>query len=518
MNYQSLSEQTRLWAEQAYAAGWLTQDIATELMQLETLPEPLIGSTDNADRPLLVAFMGGTGVGKSSLLNRLAGKAIARAGIERPTSREVTVFHHRSLTVKQLPELSNWVYHTAQHEDVLKKNIVWIDMPDFDSTETHNKQQVLQWLPHIDVLLYVVSPERYRDEKAWRLLIAEGAKHAWIFILNQWDKGQNVQYEDFKQQLYKAGFNTPLIFKTSCADAVAEDQFESLEHSLIQLATAHTIAQLSQRSMQARKNSLQQKLQYCCKQLGTIQAMQQTMQHWQAHWQQGCVLLQQGLSLPITQLAAHYADTGSRLSTDFSLWDSWARARFNDILQDFIANATAHGLPNTVLQQAFAPLADNAAKQVQSQSELALRMALAKPGNNLQRGLLTLTRYSEIVLPLAAMTWVSYRVFESYQHNDYLGINFALHSSLLIALTWLIPYFIIKKARPSLKKTALKGLNKGLVQALHLINNEVLAILHTISQEHNRQQQQLTTLSAYCDAETQWLIDANSPLKRLLTE
>jgi Uma2 family endonuclease len=45
--------------------------------------------------------------------------------------------------------------------------------------------------PHIDVLVYVVSPERYRDNKAWQLLLAEGGKHAWIFVLNQSDRGHN---------------------------------------------------------------------------------------------------------------------------------------------------------------------------------------------------------------------------------------------------------------------------------------------------------------------------------------
>ena len=47
-------------------------------------------------------------------------------------------------------------------------------MPDFDSIDQNNRHLVLEWLPHIDVLIYVVSPERYRDEKAWRLLFAEG--------------------------------------------------------------------------------------------------------------------------------------------------------------------------------------------------------------------------------------------------------------------------------------------------------------------------------------------------------
>ena len=34
--------------------------------------------------------------------------------------------------------------------------------------EQKNKDIVMQWLPFVDVLIYVVSPERYRDNKAWR--------------------------------------------------------------------------------------------------------------------------------------------------------------------------------------------------------------------------------------------------------------------------------------------------------------------------------------------------------------
>ena len=83
------------------------------------------------------------------------------------------------------------------------EKVIWIDMPDFDSTEEKNKHIVLQWLPYIDVLIYVVSPERYRDNKAWQLLLAEGASHAWLFVINQWDKGESAQYDDFKQQLNK---------------------------------------------------------------------------------------------------------------------------------------------------------------------------------------------------------------------------------------------------------------------------------------------------------------------------
>jgi len=128
-------------------------------------------------------------------------------------------------------------------------------MPDFDSTEQSNKQLVLQWLPHIDVLVYVVSPERYRDEKAWQILLAEGARHAWLFVLNQWDKGQNEQYDDFQQQLHKAGFYEPIIFKTACTENLQADEFAELETTINSLATAHVVEQLEQRDCNnANKN------------------------------------------------------------------------------------------------------------------------------------------------------------------------------------------------------------------------------------------------------------------------
>ena len=79
-DYSDLVEKTRCWAEQACASGWINTDAAAQLSQIDTrTPEALLPNsslgTCAVSRPLIVAFMGGTGVGKSSLLNRLAGKA-----------------------------------------------------------------------------------------------------------------------------------------------------------------------------------------------------------------------------------------------------------------------------------------------------------------------------------------------------------------------------------------------------------------------------------------------------------
>ena len=192
-DYSDLIEKTKRWAKQAHAAGWINTDTLGQLSHFDTrTPDSLFSTTmlveQKATRPLIVAFMGGTGVGKSTLLNRLAGKPIAKADVVRPTSREVTLYHHQTVTMQHLPEQQLANINVSQHDNAANQQVVWIDMPDFDSTEQRNKQLVFQWLPYIDVLIYVVSPERYKDEKAWRLLLAEGAKHAWLFVFNQWDR------------------------------------------------------------------------------------------------------------------------------------------------------------------------------------------------------------------------------------------------------------------------------------------------------------------------------------------
>ena len=531
-DYSNLVKQTQHWAEQAQITGWINDDIAKQIHQHDTHTSEILFSTDDLDgsRPLIVAFMGGTGVGKSSLLNRLAGKAIAKAGVVRPTSKEVTLFHHHCITMQQLPNaLPLDATKLCQHHDDLKKNIVWIDMPDFDSTESSNKKLVLQWLPHIDVLIYVVSPERYKDQKAWQLLLSEGAQHAWLFVFNQWDKAQQEQYIHFNQQLHKASFVNPIIFKTVCANEAQPDEFSSLEASITALSTTHIIKQLEQHGTQVRKLALGQQLITIKNSLGSSQTLQKTFDLWRTQWQLSTKVLQEGLAWPMQNLATYSAEHAADIllpQTNIyaSLWDNWAQSRFDDALNDFIIALDQLEIPVSPFKQHLQAIREDAPTIVQTQTELAVRFALTNPGNVIQRTFLKGIRLCELMLPLIAMTWVGYKVFMGYYtsnllDNHYLGIDFAVHSALLISLTWLIPFFILKKAQPSLKSSALKGLHKGLQNAFNIIEKIVSLHLSTIIAQHKSQLDELSSLIDHCNTnarEQNLSITSDSPLVRML--
>lgn len=536
-DYSDLVEKSRRWIDQATATGWIPAENVQQLTHLEEeTPRALFDQGQS--RPLIVAFMGGTGVGKSSLLNRLAGSPIARTGIERPTSREVTLYHHQSVEIRHLPEnLPIASIKIAQHRDEAKKNIIWIDMPDFDSIEQSNKHLVLQWLPHIDVLIYVVSPERYKDAKAWRLLLAEGGRHAWLFVLNQWDLGRLEQYEDFKRQLGQAGFAEPIIFRTVCGEVPEKDEFDALASTITSLASEHIVEQLEQRGILVRKAELRHKLERYRDSLGSKALLRRGESAWQEQWQRTAGMLREGFAWPLQQLANHYAEHASDLIANpvtgkypakqtEAVWDDWAQSRLDDALDEFVGFSDQLGIPTAPIKHQLAEARQKAPKIIQTQTELAARKALANPGNALQRGLLKFVRLAEILLPLAAISWVSYRVFTVYYYSnqinaDYLGVDFAIHSTLLIAISWLAPWFILKKVRPSLRTSALRGLDKGLETGLSMIDSEIAIALERIRHDHAHNHQQVTQLIEQCGAvssDSSNRIDSRSPLKRMLID
>ncbi len=176
------------------------------------------------DRPLLtVVLMGGTGVGKSSLLNALAGGAVARASFTRPTTRDPVVYYHESVKPDRLdPALRHC--RLAPHDRASLAQKVIVDTPDLDSNDLANREKLYHVLPVADVVLYVGSQEKYHDEIGWQLFLQQRKRRAFAFVMNKWDRcvhgaGSGLRPdEDLLRDLKSEGFENPLLFRT-CAQA-----------------------------------------------------------------------------------------------------------------------------------------------------------------------------------------------------------------------------------------------------------------------------------------------------------
>lgn len=315
--------QARQWFEQAHAEGWLT---AGELERFASLEQrtPADLFADAQRRPLVVAFFGGTGVGKSSLLNRLAGEAIARTGVERPTSREVTIYLHESVQLATLPpELPVEQIRVERHRVADRRDVLWIDAPDIDSAHEDNRRLALAWLPHVDLLIYVVSPERYRDDVGWRVLRRRGERHGWMFVLNRWDEGDASQKEDFARMLRGAGFNDPLLLCTSCRQSADEtsaatdmevvsslptpDEFDRIEAAINALVAEHGVRELERLGHRARLLEMREVLNAARQRLGDDEQWKAVHACRTRHWLRTRTALLQGLEWPIRAAASRFA-------------------------------------------------------------------------------------------------------------------------------------------------------------------------------------------------------------------
>ncbi|MEY4767519.1 MAG: hypothetical protein RL637_158 [Pseudomonadota bacterium] len=525
--YSEFIAQIQQWATQVVEAQWLTATQIAELLPTHS-SSPHLWLNDVEQHPLVVAFMGGTGVGKSSLLNRLAAATIAQAGIERPTSTEVTLYHHIDVDLTHLPaELTTETLKMTAHQQTLHKNILWLDMPDFDSSTREHNQLMLKWLSYIDVLIYVVSPERYRDRKAWQLLQTEAAHHAWLFVFNQWDKAHIAQYHDFKQLLTEAGFSQAFIFRTVCGQTHPSDEFISLQNTLTALATERQIQQLQRYQQQYKIIQLRQKLQNCLCLWATEHEFEQWQTQWQTYWLMSEKLLTQGIAWSLPIQAQHYANWDLALYSKplmIAIWDEWTQTRFNDALDELILIAQPLHISTLPLKARLNELRSEAKMIMQKEIEWQCRLALHQPGNVFQRWGLKIVNIANIIAPLLSLLWVAYQVFNGYYQSShgnqaYLGLNFVTHSLLLIVMSGLLPYFLQQKLQPSLEQTALRGLKKGWRMGLTHLSQQI----ENMIQIHWQQQQLwLTQLNGYihqCESlECDQKIDKTNPLSRMLVD
>jgi GTP-binding protein EngB required for normal cell division len=193
---------------------------------------------------LMVGLLGGTGVGKSTLMNALAGEEIASASHRRPHTDRILIYRHLhaplpALSIEDLP------WGEVVHESNAVRQILLCDLPDFDSIVDEHRERVQQFLEHLDLLIWVTSPEKYGDGRFYEFL-AETAKAPgnFIFVMNKLDllfqgvdletgyKELRLLIDNFRKHLIENGIAGPILYPLSAEEyALAHAQEEAHERA-----------------------------------------------------------------------------------------------------------------------------------------------------------------------------------------------------------------------------------------------------------------------------------------------
>ena len=153
---------------------------------LSQIDDYLLPRVRQSAAPILVALVGSTGAGKSTLVNSIVGTHVSLTGVRRPTTNSPVLACHpddigwfaENMFLPTLPRVRQEGLARPGRDGLLvlaasegmTKGVALLDTPDIDSVVRAHYDFAYQFLDASDLWLFMTSASRYADAPVWEIL------------------------------------------------------------------------------------------------------------------------------------------------------------------------------------------------------------------------------------------------------------------------------------------------------------------------------------------------------------
>ncbi len=153
---------------------------------LSQIDDYLLPRVRRSAAPVLVALVGSTGAGKSTLVNSIVGTHVSATGVRRPTTNSPVLACHpddidwfaENNFLPTLPRVRQEGLARPGRDGLLvlaasegmPRGIALLDTPDIDSVVKAHHEFAYQFLDASDLWLFMTSASRYADGPVWEIL------------------------------------------------------------------------------------------------------------------------------------------------------------------------------------------------------------------------------------------------------------------------------------------------------------------------------------------------------------